>query len=65
MSRYPVAGGDMAALRSLMRGRVRRLARGAVRVVSCYEAGFDGFWLHRWLAGEGSSITGSTRRASS
>ena len=20
-----------------------------VRVVSCYEAGRDGFWLHRWL----------------
>lgn len=23
------------------------------RVVSCYEAGRDGFWLHRWLVSEG------------
>jgi transposase len=23
------------------------------RVVSCYEAGRDGFWLHRWLGAEG------------
>lgn len=25
----------------------------AVRVVSCYEAGRDGFWLHRWLSSQG------------
>jgi len=24
-----------------------------VKVYSCYEAGRDGFWLHRWLAEEG------------
>jgi transposase len=24
-----------------------------VRVLSCYEAGRDGFWLHRWLVSEG------------
>ncbi len=29
-----------------------RLAEG-VRVVSCYEAGRDGFWLHRYLVSEG------------
>lgn len=23
------------------------------RVVSCYEAGRDGFWLHRWLVAQG------------
>ena len=23
--------------------------QGAVRIVSCYEAGRDGFWLHRYL----------------
>lgn len=28
-----------------------RLAEG-VRVVSCYEAGREGFWLHRWLVSE-------------
>lgn len=26
---------------------------GGVRVLSCYEAGRDGFWLHRYLLGEG------------
>lgn len=25
----------------------------SVRVVSCYEAGRDGFWLHRWLRAQG------------
>ena len=28
-----------------------RLVEG-VRVLSCYEAGRDGFWLHRWLVSE-------------
>ena len=23
-----------------------------VRILSCYEAGFDGHWLHRWLTGK-------------
>jgi len=27
--------------------------QGAVRVHSCYEAGRDGFWLHRWLLEQG------------
>ncbi|MFO7894703.1 MAG: IS110 family transposase [Longimicrobiales bacterium] len=32
----------------------RRFGLGsAVRVVSCYEAGREGFWLHRWLTSEG------------
>lgn len=26
-----------------------RVAMGAIRIVSCYEAGRDGFWLHRFL----------------
>ena len=25
----------------------------AVRVVSCYEAGRDGFWIHRYLESQG------------
>jgi transposase len=33
------------------------------RVVSCYEAGRDGFWLHRWLTAE--DITNQVLDASS
>lgn len=49
-----VRGGDTAGLmRELERGR-RRFGVGAeCPVVSCYEAGRDGFWLHRFLESEG------------
>ena len=30
--------------------RVIQATGGPVQVVSCYEAGYDGFWLHRFLA---------------
>jgi transposase len=30
--------------------RVMQATGGPVQVVSCYEAGYDGFWLHRFLA---------------
>ena len=56
MSRHRLEGGDHAELLALV-GRVReRAARalGAVpAVVSCYEAGYDGFWLHRLLMAAG------------
>src|SRR5260370_15685104 len=55
MSRYIVDGGDVTELRALL-SRVRARAERAgkpVRMVSCYEAGYDGHWLHRWLLGEG------------
>lgn len=56
MSRHIVTGGDTAAVAALL-ARARRQAesRGSrpVRFVSCYEAGYDGFWLHRWLAQQG------------
>ena len=56
MSRQKLEGGDHAGLLALI-GRVReRAARalGAVpAVVSCYEAGYDGFWLHRLLMAAG------------
>src|SRR6184192_2581898 len=56
MSRHNLEGGDHAELLALV-GRVReRAARalGAVpAVVSCYEAGYDGFWLHRLLLAAG------------
>jgi len=34
------------------------------RVMSCYEAGRDGFWLHRYLVEAGSRTWWWTRRAS-
>ncbi len=56
MSRHRLDGGDHAELLALI-GRERdRAARalGAVpAVVSCYEAGYDGFWLHRLLMAAG------------
>ena len=45
-----VEAGDVEALRGQMeRARERLGLPGGCRVVSCYEAGRDGFWLHRWL----------------
>lgn len=55
MSRFTITGGDLAALEARLavaRGRAERCCK-AVRIVSCYEAGFDGHWLHRWLIEHG------------
>jgi transposase len=55
MSRYLMAGGDLAALTGCLAAARTKAARGGkpVRIVSCYEAGFDGHWLHRWLTDQG------------
>jgi transposase len=56
MSRFTLTGGDTAALAELLarkRGEAAARWGGPVRVISCYEAGYDGFWLHRWLAQQG------------
>jgi transposase len=56
ISKHPVTGGDLAGLLALIeRARTAAEARAGrpVRVVSCYEAGYDGFWLHRALTGAG------------
>jgi transposase len=56
ISRYKVAGGDHADLLALIakvRGRVLRALGYEPPVVSCYEAGYDGFWLHRLLLAAG------------
>jgi len=48
MSRYTIAGGDLAALAArfaVARAKAARTGK-PVRIVSCYEAGFDGHWLH-------------------
>jgi transposase len=49
-----VASGDLGAVdRMLREGRQRFRLPAATRVVSCYEAGRDGFWIHRALLGMG------------
>jgi transposase len=45
-----VPSGDLtAAVRLLERARVRLGVSAAAPVLSCYEAGRDGFWIHRAL----------------
>jgi len=55
LSRHPIAGGDLTALASrLARCRAQAARSGqSVRILSCYEAGLDGHWLHRWLTDQG------------
>lgn len=56
ISRHRVAGGDHAGLLALLaqvRTRAARALGSAPAVVSCYEAGYDGFWLHRLLGAAG------------
>lgn len=51
-SRHKLEGGDHGGLLALIekvRVRVRERLGSTPRVVSCYEAGYDGFWLHRLL----------------
>jgi transposase len=45
-----IAAGDLAALQSEIRlAKPRFGLTETARVMSCYEAGRDGFWLHRYL----------------
>ena len=55
LSRYTIAGGDVAALAARLAEWRKKAALGGkpVRILSCYEAGFDGHWLHRWLTDQG------------
>ena len=51
VSRYTVAAGDTAAVADCIVKAAARLHTGAkAQVHSCYEAGRDGWWLHRWLS---------------
>src|SRR6201987_4010339 len=55
-SRHKLEGGDDAKLLALIehtRGRAARALGTMPSVVSCYEAGYDGFWLHRRLVAAG------------
>jgi transposase len=49
-----VAAGDWAAVeRAFVEGRARLGLAATAPVVSCYEAGRDGFWIHRALTARG------------
>jgi transposase len=49
-----IAARDLAALLQEIAKAKRRFGLpDATGVVSCYEAGRDGFWLHRWLINQG------------
>ena len=53
-SRYSVDAGDTAAvLDCLAKARARCGVSTEARMHSCYEAGRDGWWLHRWLIAQG------------
>jgi transposase len=53
-SRYTVDAGDtVAVLECLTKARARCSLSTQCKVHSCYEAGRDGWWLHRWLAEQG------------
>jgi transposase len=56
ISRHKLEGGDHVGLLALIektRSRAEQQLSGSFRVVSCYEAGYDGFWLHRLLLAAG------------
>lgn len=49
-----IAARDLVALkREIDRAKERFRLASSTRVVSCYEAGRDGFWVHRFLVEEG------------
>lgn len=56
ISRHRLCGGDHAGLLGLIervRARAAPALGSAPAVASCYEAGYDGFWLHRRLTAAG------------
>jgi transposase len=52
---YTIDGGDLKALAGHLAAARAKAARSGkpVRILSCYEAGLDGHWLHRWLTKQG------------
>jgi len=54
VSRYGVDAGDTAAVAECLRkAKVRFELPEKAPMHSCYEAGRDGWWLHRWLVEQG------------
>ena len=53
-SSHVVGAGDRGELmKAIDKARQRCGLEAAAPVISCYEAGRDGFWLHRWLSEQG------------
>lgn len=55
LSRVTVPPCDTAKVAEVLtkhRHQAEQRTGGPVRIVSIYEAGLDGFWLHRWLTGQ-------------
>src|SRR3977135_4577796 len=54
MSRYTIDGGDLTALSGRLATARAKAENGGkpVRILSCYEAGLDGHWLHRGRQGQ-------------
>src|SRR3982750_4607375 len=56
VSQHRMDGGDTDGLLALITrklGQAEEKLGQPVRVVCCFEAGYDGFWLHRWLCAHG------------
>jgi transposase len=56
ISRHTLKGCDWKGLLALIErisARVRQELGRPVEVITCYEAGYDGFWLHRLLQAQG------------
>lgn len=51
--RVTVKAGNLAELEQAVKTSQERFGGIERRVISCYEAGRDGFWLHRWLRAPG------------
>ena len=49
----PCDGKGLLDLCELIRTRIAEATKKRVEIVSCYEAGYDGFWLHRLLEAHG------------
>jgi transposase len=56
MSRHSLQAGNTDGLSELLarqRAKAERQGGPPARIVTIYEAGLDGFWLHRWLCARG------------
>ncbi len=56
VSQHRLDGGDTDGLLALIarkRGQAEEKLGRRLRVACCFEAGYDGFWLHRWLGAHG------------
>lgn len=56
LSKHALRSGDVAGLRARflqLRDKVRTRTGQTVPIIVIQEAGLDGFWIHRWLQGEG------------